>query len=313
MRFEKSPSYFMQYAALKTACGFIRLLPYGAACALGRFLTGRAATFVMKKRFERSARDIQLAFPEKSMEEARQIAFQSWSNMGQILAEFIHLSALTKEEFLKRVEVRGVEKLYKTRAEKTGGIVHIGHFTNWEAFGLAAGAYGVEANVMAQRVDNPYVDQETNRLRHTFGGVTIYSNHEDRPFFATIRLLKKGQLIGILTDQNAGSSEEFLHFLGRVAAVSPITALLAIKLQIPVFPVVVTRENGKLICTVEDPVMPPTQYSPENVRAFTRTLTDIYERWIRQNPGNWLWAHNRWKREEEGKRWFAEHPQCQIK
>lgn len=312
MRFKKSPTYFMQYVGLKTACISLRLLPYKAACALGRFCTATAAR-LMKKRFERSMHDIQLAFPEKSAQEVRDIAMQSWRNMGQILAEFIHLSALTREEFLTRVEVRGADKLVKHRQTNQGGIIHVGHFTNWEAFGLAAGAIGLEDNVMAQRVDNPYVDAETNRLRHVFGGITVYSNHDAQPFFATIRLLKKGQFIGILTDQNAGSSEIFLHFLGRVAAVSPITGLLAIKLQIPVFPVVVTRENGKIICTVEDPVLPPAEYSQENIRLFTRQLTDIYERWIRTNPGNWLWAHNRWKREKEGQRWFKENPQCKIK
>ena len=168
-------------------------------------------------------------------------------------------------------------------------------------------------DVITQRVDNPYVDQETNRLRHIFGGKTLYSNHEDNPFFATIRLLKKGQLIGILTDQNASSSQVYMHFLGRIASISPITSLLAIKLQIPIFPVIVTREkNGHLICTVEDPVFPPKEYSQENIRIFTRKLTDIYERWVRSAPDSWLWAHNRWKQEEDGKRWFAENPECKI-
>ncbi len=311
MRFQKSPSYFCQYAALKTVFFSVRLLPYRTACALGRLLTGTTAHF-MKKRFARSVRDVQLAFPEKSIQEARAIAMQSWRNMGQIFAEFVHLSAMSREKFLQKVEVRGTEKLLKARQEK-GGLIHTGHFTNWEAFGLAAGAIGLEANVMAQKVDNPYVDEETNRLRHTFGGVTVYSNHHANPFFTAVRLLKKHQLLGILTDQNAIASEIFLHFLGRAAAVSPITALLSIKLQIPVFPVVVTRENGKLVCTVEEALLPPAEYSQENIRAFTRRLTDIYERWIRQNPGNWLWAHNRWKREQEGNRWFKEHPKCQIK
>ena len=311
MRFEKSPSYFIQYAGLKTACFCLRLIPYRAACAFGRFCTGSVA-HIMRKRFERSVHDIQLAFPEKSVQEAREIARQSWRNMGQILAEFVHLSALSRQQFLQKVEVRGVEKIQQAR-QHTGGIIHIGHITNWEAFGLAAGAVGFEANVMAQKVDNPYVDAETNRLRHTFGGITVYSNHHANPFFTAVRLLKKHQLLGILTDQNAVASEIFMHFLGRVAAVSPITALLSIRLQIPVLPVVVTREKQRLICTVEDPILPPTEYSQENIRAFTRQLTDIYERWIRQYPGNWLWAHNRWKREKEGQKWFEEHPECTIK
>lgn len=312
MRFQKSPSYFAQYVGLKTACFCLRLLPYRAACAVGRFGTGMAAR-LMKKRFERSVYDIQLAFPEKSAQEARQIALQSWENMGQVLTEFLKLAYSSREKVLQMVELRGFEKLLQAQTNKTGGIIHIGHFTNWEAFGLAAAAGGIESLVMAQRVDNPYVDEETNRLRHVFGGLTIYSNHDASPFFSAVRLLKKGKLMGILTDQNVVSGEIFLHFLGRPAAFSPITALLAIRLKLPVFPVVVTRENGKLVCTVQDPVQPNLEYSTENVRLFTRQLVDIYEGWIRHNPGNWLWAHNRWKREKEGQKWFAEHPECQIK
>ena len=312
MRFEKSPSYFMQYLGLKAACLGLRLLPYNAACALGRGLTG-LAPYLMKKRFTRNIRDIQLAFPEKSEHEARQIARQSWRNMGQILAEFVKLSSYSREEVMRRVQIRGLEKLQKADAAKTGGIIHIGHFTDWEAFGLGVSAAGIDSIVMAQRVDNPYVDEETNRLRHIFGGFTIYSNHDAKPFFATMRVLKKGRMLGILTDQNVVSGEIFMHFLGRPAAISPITALLAIRQKVPIFPVVVTRENGRLVCTVEDPIITDLEYSMENVRLLTRQLTDIYERWIRQNPGNWLWAHNRWKREEEAKHWFAEHPECQIK
>lgn len=312
MRFQKSPSYFMEYVGLKAACFLLRLLPYRLACCLGRGLVS-LAVLLMAKRFNRCVRDIQLAFPEKTEKQARQIALKSWKNMGQILAEFVQLSASTPASVAKRVEIRGFEKLKQADEKHTGGIIHIGHFTNWEAFGLAVSAAGIDSIVMAQRVDNPYVDEETNRLRHVFGGFTIYSNHQDNPFFTTARQLKKGRLLGILTDQNVVSGEIFMHFLGRPAAISPITALLSIRFKVPVFPVVVTREKGKLICTVEDPILPPAEYSMENVRLFTRQLTDIYERWIRSAPENWLWAHNRWKREAEGQRWFEEHPECQVK
>ena len=164
MRFQKSPSYFIQYAGLKAACFSLRMIPYNAARALGRFLTGRLAIGLMRKRFNRSVQDIQLAFPEKSLAQAKQIAAKSWANMGQILAEFVHLSAMTREEFLKRVEVRGAEKLLLHRRTNQGGLIHIGHFTNWEALGLAASVYGMDKAVLAQRVDNPYIDEETNRL-----------------------------------------------------------------------------------------------------------------------------------------------------
>ncbi len=301
----------MQYAGLKAVCWAFRLLPYRTARAVGRFCTG-AAAHLMKKRFARNLNDIARVFPDKSPRQVYEIAINSWRNMGQILAEFIKLSSYSPQQFKKHVQLIGIEKLQEAEKNKTGGIIHIGHFTNWEAFGLATSVWGIDKAVLAQRVDNPYVDEETNRLRNIFGGRTFYSNHDANPFFACARWLKRGKLIGILTDQNVVGSEIFMHFLGRPAAISPITALLACRLQVPVFPVVVTRDKDKLICTVQDPVLPPKEYSQDNIRLFVRQLTDIYEGWIRQNPQNWLWAHNRWKREEEGKRWFAEHPECKI-
>ncbi len=312
MRFEKSSSYFMQYAGLKTVCFLFRLMPYRMACAVGRFSTALAARLA-PKRFKRNLNDIAKVFPDKSPTEVREIALNSWKNMGQILAEFVKLSSFSPEKFKKYVQIRGAEKLYHVQKNKIGGIIHIGHFTNWEAFGLAASVWGFDKAVLAQRVDNPYVEKETNRLRNIFGGVTFHSNHDANPFFSCVRWIKRGKLIGILTDQNVVGSEIFMNFLGRPAAVSPITALLSIRLQVPVFPVVVTRENGQLICTVQDPVLPPKEYSQDNIRLMVRELTNIYESWILNNPENWLWAHNRWKREKEANEWLQEHPECTIK
>lgn len=125
-----------------------------------------------EKRFNRSVYDIRRAFPKMTEEEARATALESWRNMGGILAEFIKLTQMTPEEFKKHSRIIGAEKMLNAQ-NVTGGIIHIGHFTNWEAFGLAGAVYGVDKAVLAQRVDNPYVDEETNRLRNIFTGRTF--------------------------------------------------------------------------------------------------------------------------------------------
>ena len=310
-RFKKTPIHYLQYLGLKIFCMLIALLPYRLAVGLASHTIG-AVRFVMGKRFKRMETDIARAFPEKTPQEIHQIAVASWRNMGVIFAEFLQLSHLTNEKFKKYCRVEGAEKL-RAAEGKTGGIIHIGHFTNWEAFGLAASVYGFDKAVLAQRVDNPYVDEEINRLRNIFGGHTFYSNHQDKPFFACMRWLKKKKFIGILFDQNTVSGEMWFSFMGRTAAFSPITALLAIKMQIPVFPVYVEREkNGLLVCHVEDPVFPPAEYSTKNVRLFTKQLIGFYESWLRKNPSSWLWAHNRWKREAEGNQYLAAHPEERV-
>ncbi len=310
-RFQKTPFHYLQYVALKAFCALFALLPYRFSVQLARTLMSATRVF-FPKRFKRMQYDIARAFPDKSTQEVQKIALGSWANMGTILAEFIQLSHMSQENFKKHCRVEGLEKI-KTAEGKTGGIIHIGHFTNWEAFGLAASVYGCDKAVLAQRVDNPYIDEETNRLRNVFGGRTFYSNHADKPFFACMRWLKKKKFLGILIDQNAGSSEVWLPFMGRTAAVSPITALLAIKMQVPVFPVRVAREpNGQLVCTVLDPLLPPTEYTIQNVRQFTYQLNQFYEACLRQDPSSWLWAHNRWKREAEGNAYLAAHPEERV-
>ena len=310
-RFKKTPFNYIQYLALKTFCVLFGLLPYKTAVSVSRKATG-AVRFVMPKRFKRSMYDIRRAFPDKTEQEVYDIALESWRNMGGILAEFIKFAKMTPEQFKKYNRVIGLEKIQQAE-NTTGGIIHIGHYTNWEAFGLAASVYGLDKAVLAQRVDNPYVDEETNRLRNIFSGRTFYSNNEDKPFFACMRWLKKKKLLGILIDQNAGSSEVWLPFMGRTAAFSPITALLAIKMQVPVFPVRVSREkDGTIVSEILGPVTPPEKYSIENVRQFTKLLADFYEDWLRKDPASWLWAHNRWKREAEGDAYLNAHPEERI-
>lgn len=310
-RFQKTPFHYLQYVGLRFFCKLLSLLPYRFAVKLGGWALA-PTRFLLPKRFKRMVSDIQRAFPDKTPQQARQIAAQSWKNMGTIAAEFIQLSSMSVEEFKKHCSIQGIEKLQQAQYN-TGGIIHIGHFTNWEAFGLAASAYGFDKAVLAQRVDNPYVDEQLNRLRNVFSGTTFYSNHEDKPFFACMRWLKNKKMLGILFDQNTVSGEVWLPFLGRTAAFSPITALLSIKMQVPVFPVYVSRQaNGQLVCTVEDPVYPPAQYSQRQVLCFTKTLVSYYEKWLRLDPSSWLWAHNRWKREAEGNRYLQQHPQERI-
>lgn len=310
-RFQKTPFHYLQYVALKAFCTLFALLPYRFSVWGARTLMGWTTIF-FPNRFKRMEYDISRAFPDKSPQEVHQIAADSWRNMGTILAEFIQLTHMSRENFKKHCKVVGLEKIQQAQGT-TGGIIHIGHFTNWEAFGLAASVYGMEKAVLAQRVDNPYIDEETNRLRNIFGGHTFYSNHGEQPFFAAMRWIKRKFLLGILIDQNASSSEVWIEFMGRVAAFSPITALLAIKMQVPAFPVQVKREkDGTLVCHILDPLIPPTEYTPATTRQFTKKLAEFYENCLREDPSSWLWAHNRWKREQEGEAYLQAHPEERV-
>ncbi|WP_428898184.1 KDO2-lipid IV(A) lauroyltransferase [Parelusimicrobium proximum] len=293
--------FSIEYIALNLFVSLLCLLPFNFAVWCAEQFCLLAARF-KHKRFKDNIKSIMIALPGTTEDRARQIAAESWKNMGRIMVEFVKFTRMSKEKLLTHFELIGLDKMQKQAESGKGALSHTGHFTNWEAYGLAASAYGLDKAVIAQKTENPYVDKRVNEMRNTFGGRVIKT---DESFFTIVRWLKKGKMLGILTDQNSYKSAIFTKFLGRWCATSPMTALLSIKLDIPVFPTKVYRKNKKIVVEVLDPVYPPKDkpFSQEVLKEYVDVLNKYYEDWIKEDPASWLWAHNRWKRgkEVEGK------------
>lgn len=287
----------IEYLGLKSLVFIIRLMPWNLAVKFGE-LFGLLLIPAMHKRFKRTKKDIIKAFPEKTKEEAYAIAKESWLNMGRMAAEFVKASQISKEKLSRHIEFRNFEKLKQLNDTGKGAIFHAGHFVNWEVVGLMAGYFFKRISFVARPQSNPYVDKELTKMR-TKSGNTMLNAYN--PFFSCFKMLKKGYMIGILSDQSAFTDAAFyMNFLNRPAEIAPMTAVLSIKMQVPVVPARATRENGKIIITAEEPIFPPKgPYSQQAVWDLTKILMGKYEDWIRKDPASWLWAHNRWKREKQ--------------
>jgi KDO2-lipid IV(A) lauroyltransferase len=47
---------------------------------------------------------------------------------------------------------------------------------------------------------------------------------------------------------------------------------------------------------IEDKLaLPRTEDGSVDVDATTQLLTDVVERWVREDPGQWMWFHKRWE------------------
>ena len=286
-----------EFAGLKCLVLLLRLMPWGLAVKSGELL-GLLISRFTPKRFKRTKRDIQKAFLEKSPAQVEEIARESFKNVGRMSAEFVKAAYLSKEALLKKIEFRNTEEALRYHNQGKGAIMHIGHFVNWEIIGLAAGYMLDKVAFVARPQSNKAVDEMLTKMRTSTGGTMINAYN---PFFSSFKMIKKGYMIGILSDQSSLSEAALcMNFLGRPAEVAPMTAVLAIKMDIPVFPIRPTREGGKIIIEVQPPLYPPPGgYNDKNIYDFTRTLMDKYEEWIRLSPQDWLWGHNRWKREKQ--------------
>lgn len=270
------------------------VLSWRGAQALGGFC-GRAAMFLAYRRRRMSMANIAAAFPEKSEAERWAIANEAWANAGRIATELVKSRSLSKEELDQVVLFEDLELCEGLRKEGRGFIVNIGHMVNWEVGGIGFTSRGWPLGVVARVMKNPAAEEWLRSTRGRYGE-QVFSHRS--PFFPAMKWLRKGNMVAVLIDHNLYEGGEFFPFFGRPAATSTLSALLAVKANCPIVSTRMRREGEKIIVGFEGPLRPDPAADPEKeVIRLTAEMVKVLERRVRDNPGQWLWGHNRWKRQ----------------
>ena len=287
---------YIQCLGLKFLISILAVLPENFIVKVGGNI-GLLLTKLMPNRYKRSVTDIQKVFSNKSEKECVQIAKESWSNIGRIVTEFAKATRLSEEEISKRFRFVNCEQFFKDNAEGKGVILMLGHFANWEVLGYVMGIKAKKMTFVAYPQNNKYVNDYVAKLRGKFGSKMISSYN---PFFSTFRALKRGAMVAILADQSVGASKLYMDFLGRPAEVSPMPAVLSLKTGLPVYHIRFYREGNTFVVQCTDAIQPPqVPYSTQILYDYSKILKKELEDDIIAHPSDWLWAHNRWKREAE--------------
>lgn len=282
---------------MRVLLGFLnvvfRVLSWKSSQALGAFC-GRAAALFARKRYRMSLDNLAAAFPEKSEAERHAIALEAWGNAGQLAAELFKSRSLPQEELNRVVLFENLDLCDALRKEGRGFIVNIGHMVNWEVGGISLTSRGWPLGVVARAMKNPASEEWLRSTRSRFGE-QIFSHRS--PFFPAVKWLRKGNLVAILIDHNIPEGGVFLPFLGRAASTSTLSGLLAVKTNCPIVSTRMRREGEKIIVGFEGPLRPDPDADPDKeALRLTEEMVKILERRVRENPGQWLWGHNRWKR-----------------
>lgn len=290
----------LEYLGLYVAYILGRTLPRRRFIRVGEWL-GRFVFDVLRIRREVALSNLRFVFQaEKSEQELVDLARRSYAQLVGTLLEFASLSRTKKEELREIVSFEGLEHLEAALSTpKRGAILVTGHYGNWELFGAAFVARGYPTTFLVKEQSNPLASKMQNRLRAD-GGIEIV---KQGPLVArgVLRALRRGHLVGILPDQDAGRHGVFVDFLGRPASTFKGPAFFAWKANVPIIQGYARRmpdgtHRGKL----EPPIYPdPHADEEEEVRRLTQLYTSDLERWVRAYPENYYWVHRRWKTQPE--------------
>ena len=293
---------FVEYAAAWSALKSLGILPRRTALDLGK-LVGLAA-YPLAGGLKRSGRrNLEIAFPEMPSAERERILRAAFLNAGRQLGEFSQMPKLrTAEDAHRTVRFEGREMVMDTLAEGRGALFLTGHFGAWELSPYCLRLTGSPpVNFLVRRIDNPRVEALADRYRTLCGNRTIDKSKAARPVLAA---LARGEMVGILADLNTLEHEGvFVNFFGVPASTTAGLAVIALKTGAPVIPVHTRWEQKerRYVQTFEPELeLIRTGSRDEDVLSNTQAFTAIIERWIREDPDQWIWVHRRWKTRPRG-------------
>ncbi len=236
--------------------------------------------------------NLQLAFPELTEEERKELGFGVARHFGRALLSSLRLQRSRPEKILAAVELGGLEHLRGAIASERGFFILSAHLGAWEVAALRSGLEIPSGLAVVHRpLDNPLLDRRLEQFRALHGNRMLSKRGATRPILAEIR---KGGAVGILIDQRAGVKGSVeVPFFGHPARTHLALARIVLKTGSLVLPTWAWADGGgRYSMQIEAPV----SLKPGDTEVdLTVRYTEITERAIRRRPEQWLWYHDRWR------------------
>lgn len=246
-------------------------------------------------------RNLQLALPELSASERRQILRSLYRYLGWQLVEFCQMPYYTRENTQHTIRIEGLEHYLAAEALGRGVLVLTGHLGAWELSSFYHSLVGHPMGMVIRRLDNRRLDEFVNGIRCMHGNRVL---HKDDFARGLLTAMHQGETVGILMDTNMTPPQgEFVRFFGVMACTASGLARVALKTGaavLPGFMVWEPKEHKYVLHFGARLHFAETGNNEADALAATQQCNDVLEAWIRRYPEQWLWIHRRWKTRPPG-------------
>ena len=288
---KKNFRYIFEAAILWLFFRVMKILPLDAASHLG----GKLGIFIGLHLgvTQTAIRNFSLAFPEKNDSEVKLNMQKMWENLGRTAAEYPLLNRFDCQSSNARITIEGLQNVEEIGKSKSSAIFFSGHFANWDLMPLTVTQNICKITVIYRSANNPFVDKMLLKARSPITDSLLSKGAASGR--KIVELIKSGKSIAMLVDQkqNDGIS---VPFFGRQVMTAPAIARLALRYDVPLFPVSIARTHGTFfqVCFHSKMVLPAGGVTEENIHNLMLGVNKFLENTIRKNPSQWLWVHRRW-------------------
>ena len=236
------------------------------------------------------------SFPEKNAKEIKTIEKHFYRNLCDLFVEAAKMMCMGPNGYSKRITFANPEVLGALFEQKKSIFYAIPHSGNWEWYGKMIPSFAAHNNVAVyKKIKNPVFDELMLYMRTK--GISAEPVEAESAFKHLVQHRNRWNAVLMMADQSPHGLEsdfwtEFLHqdtcwFTGveRMAqALDYAIVFVAMKRQGR------GRYEVRYEMIADDP---KTMEKGEIMERYVRCV----ERFIQDNPDNWLWSHRRWKHE----------------
>ena len=215
------------------------------------------------------------------------------NQVSSLLEVFLYEKLLAADPQFIRVE--GKEHLDAARKAGRGIIILSGHYGSWELVGYTLIRLGFDLHAIARPQALNAMTELINGFRERRGLKMLMENNLP----SALKLLRKGGVVGIVSDLNARERGYRVTFFGREASFYHAPIILAERTGAGLFPVSIERQaDGRHLIRI-DPELSwdNSAHMVEKVQVYARA----FERIIRRRPDHWVWFHERYQHAELGR------------
>lgn len=278
----------------------VQLLPFNVQMWLGARL-GRLAGRLSKRRSRITEKNLSLCFPDLAQEERDRLYRESMEAAGRAFFESGMAWFWPRWRLQKRYQIEGLEHLQKARDEGRG-VIFLGiHFTTIEICAAFMNiAWSIDGFYRPHK--NPVYEfvQRHGRERHNPESNTI----PRKDVRGIIRALKNGRVINYTTDQDFGRKHSiFVPFFGLPTATVTAPSQLAKLGNALAIPYTTAANDEKTGYRIK--IYPPIEgFGSGSEEEEAAKFNAFVEARIKENPGQYLWSHRRFKTRPNGEKDF---------
>jgi len=271
---------------------FVWALPRSWELAIGRAL-GRVGLLVDRKRRAIAEENLRRCLPELDAAARRELLRRNYEHYGILLLELGHLMTPWPGHwrgYVRRVtRLEGLEHWKKANDKGHGVLLCSAHLANWELMAAAGALGGVPLTITTRVLKPEWLYRWFEKTRLSTGVACAYQPHT---MPTVLRGLRQRRSVGFVLDQYmVPPMGQKLRFFGVEVDTLGVVAPLARRTGAAIITIKQIREDDGLVRVIIEPERPLEGSDTE----VNQALTDHVERWIRETPAQWLWAHRRFK------------------